>query len=97
VSLLTATAINHAIKGVIHRRVSLLKMRDTTEWPTCACGCHMEIGSPGGFLQNTVPEHEFTDTELAMLASMNALLDDIREVLGLSAVRNSLACLSLSS
>jgi hypothetical protein len=97
VSLLTATAISHAIKGVIHRRFSLLKVRDTTECPTCACDCHMEFASPGGFPQNTVPEHELTDTELAMLASMNALLEDIREVLGLSAVRIALACLSLSS
>jgi len=97
VSLLTATAISYAIKRVIHRRLSLLKVRNTTECPACACDCHMELASPGGFPQNTVPEHELTDTELEMLGSMNAVLEDIREVLGFSVVRSALAWLSLTS
>jgi len=91
VSLLTATAISCAIKRVIHRRFSLLKVRNTAGRPACACDCHMpvELASPGGFSQNTIPEHELTDAELAILDSMNAVLKDIREVLGLSVVRNA--------
>ena len=91
VSLLTATAISCAIKRVIHRRLSLLKVINTTDHPVCACACHMELASPGGFSENTVPEHELTDAELAILGSMNAVLEDIREILGLSVVRNALA------
>lgn len=97
VSLLTVTAISHAIKRVIHRRFSLSRMRNSTECHACACDCHMQLASPGGFPQNTVPEHELTDTELAILGSMNAVLEDIREVLGLSIVRNAIAWLSLTS
>jgi len=89
VSLLTATAISCAIKRVIHRRFSLLKVRNTAGRPACDCDCHMELASPGGFSQNTIPEHELTDAELAILVSMNAVLKDIREVLGLSVVRNA--------
>jgi hypothetical protein len=90
VSLLTATAISHAIQRVIHRRLSLMKLRNTTEHTACACDCHMGLALPAEFPQDTVPEHELTDTELTILGSMHAVLEDIREVLGLSVVRNAL-------
>lgn len=90
VSLLTATAISHAIKRVVHRRFSLLKVRSTTERAACVCDCDMELALRAEFPQDTVPEHELTDTELTILGSMHAVLEDIREVLGLSVVRNVL-------
>ena len=90
VSLLTATAISYAIKRVVHRRLSLMKVRNTTEHTACTCDCHMELELPAGFPQDTAPEHELTDAELTILGPMNAVLEDIREVLGLSVVRNAL-------
>jgi hypothetical protein len=50
----------------------------------------MTLAAPGGFSQNNIPEHELPDVESGILRGINAVLEDIREVLGLSVVRNTL-------
>jgi hypothetical protein len=99
VSLLTATALSHAIKQVVHHRLLLLKgdPEKAVRRPDCSCDCHMKIATSSRFPQNTVLEHEQSDSELNLLRSASAVLDDIREVLGLSVVPSTqtwLLCIS---
>ncbi len=96
VSLLTAAALSHAILQVVHHRRALLEAGKAAEHPGCACACHhMKPAAAGGFPQNTVPEHEPSNAELGILHPTSAVLEDIREVLGLSVVRNTLIWLIL--
>jgi hypothetical protein len=91
VSLLTATALSHTIKQVIHHRLLLFKgnPEKAVRRPDCSCDCHMKIATSGRFAQNTVLEYEQSDSELNILRSASAVLEDIREVLGLSVVPNT--------
>ena len=86
VSLLTATAFSHAIRHTLPHRLSHWKRvsEKGVEHPDCSCVCHMKTAVPGGFPQNIVLEQP--DAELRILRSTRAVLEDIRVVLGISAV-----------
>jgi hypothetical protein len=89
VSLLTATAIRHAIRRVAHHRPSPLKGERAVECPNCACDCHTNATASGKSFQNTVLEQAQSDADLSMQRSISGVLEDIREVLGLPVVRST--------
>ncbi|KAH8991454.1 hypothetical protein EDB86DRAFT_2806571 [Lactarius hatsudake] len=85
VSLLTATALIEAITGVVCRHLALMKLRTRAGCLDRICGCHtkhvMSDNGKAPFL-----EEKPTDEESRTLHATSGLFEDIRTVLGLSAV-----------
>jgi hypothetical protein len=86
VALLTATALIEAITRVVYRHLSLMKMRSRY-----ATG--MSANTEALFLEEKRADEE----SRIVLHAMSGLFDDIRTVLGLSAVRHSNLAMSYLS
>jgi hypothetical protein len=83
-SLLTATALIEAIKGVIHRHLSLTKLNVPVESLKSTSDCPMKHATPGMPPRGSLLERE--DVDLSVLRATSAVSEDIRKVLGLSTV-----------
>jgi hypothetical protein len=86
VSLLTATALIEAIKRVIRRRSSLMKLNAPVESLKSTSDCPMKHAAPGMAPRGSILERESSDVELGVLRATSAAFEDIRKVLGLSTV-----------
>ena len=84
VSLLTATALIEAIKGVIHRRLSLTKLNVPVESLKSTSDCPMKHAASGTPPLGSILERE--DVQSGALRATNAVSEDIRKVLGISTV-----------
>ncbi|SRR6266404_2092313 len=84
VSLLTVTALIEAITQVVCDHLYLMKLR-SAGCLDCICECHTKHATS----ENTkvlLLEENPTDEESRMLHATSGLLEDVRAVMGLSAV-----------